>query len=79
MQAVQNQAAHDGVVGVECVARARVVDVRTAIGWIEAVVARIVDASEFDEFKALYGATLVCCFAHIHGYPVGIIANHKHG
>jgi 3-methylcrotonyl-CoA carboxylase beta subunit len=34
-----------------------------------------VDGSEFDEFKQLYGTTLVCGFAHIFGYPVGIIAN----
>ncbi|MDA1309322.1 MAG: methylcrotonoyl-CoA carboxylase, partial [Proteobacteria bacterium] len=39
------------------------------------VIARIVDGSELDEFKALYGPTLICGFAHIHGYPVGIIAN----
>jgi 3-methylcrotonyl-CoA carboxylase beta subunit len=39
------------------------------------VVARVVDGSEFDEFKALYGETLVTGFAHIFGYPVGIIAN----
>jgi len=39
------------------------------------VIARIVDASELDEFKALYGTTLVCGFAHIHGFPVGILAN----
>ncbi|MBR0882397.1 3-methylcrotonyl-CoA carboxylase beta subunit [Bradyrhizobium japonicum] len=39
------------------------------------IVARIVDGSEFDEFKKLYGTTLVCGFAHIWGYPVGIIAN----
>jgi 3-methylcrotonyl-CoA carboxylase beta subunit len=39
------------------------------------VIARIVDGSEFDEFKALYGATLVCGFARIHGFPVGILAN----
>jgi 3-methylcrotonyl-CoA carboxylase beta subunit len=39
------------------------------------VIARIVDASDFDEFKRLYGTTLVCGFAHIHGYPVGILAN----
>ena len=39
------------------------------------VIARIVDASVFDEFKALYGTTLVTGFAHIHGYPVGILAN----
>ncbi|MCW5698899.1 MAG: methylcrotonoyl-CoA carboxylase [Rhodospirillales bacterium] len=39
------------------------------------VIARIVDGSDFDEFKQLYGTTLVCCFAHIFGYPVGIIAN----
>ena len=39
------------------------------------IIARIVDGSEFDEFKKLYGQTLVCGFAHIWGYPVGIIAN----
>lgn len=39
------------------------------------VIARTVDDSEFDEFKQLYGTTLVTGFAHIHGYPVGIIAN----
>ncbi|KYK45129.1 methylcrotonoyl-CoA carboxylase [Bradyrhizobium liaoningense] len=39
------------------------------------IVARVVDGSEFDEFKKLYGTTLVCGFAHIWGYPVGIIAN----
>ena len=39
------------------------------------VVARLVDASEFQEFKALYGPTLVTGFAHIFGYPVGIVAN----
>ena len=42
---------------------------------IREVIARIVDGSEFDEFKALYGTTLICGFAHIFGYPVGIIAN----
>ncbi len=39
------------------------------------VIARIVDRSEFTEFKALYGTTLVCGFARIWGYPVGILAN----
>jgi 3-methylcrotonyl-CoA carboxylase beta subunit len=39
------------------------------------VIARLVDGSEFDEFKQLYGATLVCGFAHLYGYPVGIVAN----
>src|SRR5579864_9428559 len=39
------------------------------------VIARLVDASEFDEFKQLYGVTLVTGFAHIWGYPVGILAN----
>jgi len=39
------------------------------------VIARVVDDSEFDEFKARYGTTLVTGFAHIHGIPVGIIAN----
>ncbi len=42
---------------------------------IREIIARIVDGSEFDEFKALYGTTLVCGFAHLYGYPVGIIAN----
>jgi len=42
---------------------------------IREVIARVTDGSELDEFKALYGTTLVCGFAHIHGYPVGIIAN----
>ncbi len=39
------------------------------------VIARIVDGSEFEEFKQLYGTTLVTGFAHIDGYPVGILAN----
>jgi 3-methylcrotonyl-CoA carboxylase beta subunit len=42
---------------------------------VHEVIARIVDGSEFDEFKKLYGASLVCGFAHIWGYPVGILAN----
>jgi 3-methylcrotonyl-CoA carboxylase beta subunit len=42
---------------------------------VREVIARTVDGSVFDEFKALYGATLVCGFAHIWGYPVGILAN----
>ena len=39
------------------------------------VIARVVDGSEFDEFKQNYGTTLVTGFAHIHGMPVGILAN----
>ncbi|MCY1254312.1 Methylmalonyl-CoA carboxyltransferase 12S subunit [compost metagenome] len=42
---------------------------------VREVIARLVDGSEFDEFKARYGTTLVCGFARIWGYPVGIIAN----
>ena len=42
---------------------------------VREVIARVVDGSDFDEFKALYGETLVCGFARIHGYPVGIVAN----
>jgi 3-methylcrotonyl-CoA carboxylase beta subunit len=42
---------------------------------IREVILRIVDASFFDEFKAQYGKTLVCGFAHIYGIPVGIVAN----
>ena len=42
---------------------------------VREVIARIVDGSEFDEFKALYGTTLVCGFARLYGYPIGIVAN----
>jgi len=42
---------------------------------IREVIARLVDGSEFEEFKARYGKTLVTGFAHLHGYPVGIVAN----
>jgi acetyl-CoA carboxylase carboxyltransferase component len=49
-------------------------DYRTQLDARE-VIARIVDGSRFAEFKALYGDTLVCGFARIEGYPVGILAN----
>jgi 3-methylcrotonyl-CoA carboxylase beta subunit len=42
---------------------------------VREVIARIVDGSGLDEFKQLYGATLVCGFARIGGYPVGVVAN----
>lgn len=42
---------------------------------VREVIARLVDGSQFDEFKQRYGTTLVCGFAHIWGYPVGILAN----
>ena len=42
---------------------------------VREVIARIVDGSEFQEFKKLYGSTLVCGYAHIDGCPVGIVAN----
>jgi 3-methylcrotonyl-CoA carboxylase beta subunit len=42
---------------------------------VREVIRRIVDASRFHEFKALYGETLVCGFARVWGYPVGIVAN----
>jgi 3-methylcrotonyl-CoA carboxylase beta subunit len=42
---------------------------------VREVIARIVDDSRFQEFKKLYGSTLVCGFSHIDGYPVGIVAN----
>ncbi len=42
---------------------------------VREIIARIVDASEFDEFKARFGNTLVCGFAHIEGMPIGIVAN----
>ncbi len=49
-------------------------DTRTPFD-VREVIARLVDGSEFHEFKKLYGDTLVCGFAHIHGMPIGIIAN----
>jgi acetyl-CoA carboxylase carboxyltransferase component len=42
---------------------------------VREVIARLADGSRFHEFKALYGETLVCGFAHIEGFPVGILAN----
>jgi acetyl-CoA carboxylase carboxyltransferase component len=42
---------------------------------VREVIARMVDGGEFLEFKALYGSTLVCGWAYIHGYPVGILGN----
>ena len=42
---------------------------------VREVICRLVDGSEFNEFKARYGTTLVCAFAHIHGHPIGIVAN----
>ncbi|SFB43624.1 carboxyl transferase domain-containing protein [Azotobacter beijerinckii] len=42
---------------------------------VREVIARLVDDSEFDEFKALFGPTLVCGFAHLHGYPLAILGN----
>jgi acetyl-CoA carboxylase carboxyltransferase component len=42
---------------------------------VHEIIARLVDGSKFREFKARYGTTLVCGFARIHGYPIGIIAN----
>ncbi|MFO1186774.1 MAG: carboxyl transferase domain-containing protein [Alphaproteobacteria bacterium] len=42
---------------------------------VHEVIARLVDGSDFDEFKARYGQTLICGFAHIWGRPVGILAN----
>ena len=42
---------------------------------VREVIARLVDGSRFDEFKARYGTTLVCGFSYLHGMPVGIVAN----
>jgi 3-methylcrotonyl-CoA carboxylase beta subunit len=50
------------------------VDLKTPVD-VREIIARIVDDSEFDEFKKRYGTTLVCGFAHIYGMPVGIVAN----
>jgi 3-methylcrotonyl-CoA carboxylase beta subunit len=58
----------EDVYGVICADPKQPYDVRE-------VIARLVDGSVFDEFKALFGTTLVCGFAHLHGYPVAILAN----
>ena len=69
-----------------CESRASQCSTQRQTGWnrsggskkqydVREVIARIVDASEFDEFKALYGPTLITGFAHIHGTPVGILGN----
>ena len=50
------------------------IDLKQTINPYE-IIARITDGSQFHEFKSLYGKTLVCGFAYIHGHPVGIIAN----
>ncbi|TVQ80728.1 MAG: methylcrotonoyl-CoA carboxylase [Bradymonadales bacterium] len=42
---------------------------------VREILARLVDGSEFEEFKELYGSSLVCAFSRLHGYPVGILAN----
>lgn len=42
---------------------------------VREIIARLIDGSDFHEFKARYGRTLVCGFARLHGYPVGIVAN----
>jgi 3-methylcrotonyl-CoA carboxylase beta subunit len=42
---------------------------------VQEIIARLVDGSEFHEFKARYGKTMVCGFAHLEGYPVGFVAN----
>ena len=42
---------------------------------VREIIARLVDGSEFQEFKSQYGSTLICGFAHLHGFPVGIVAN----
>lgn len=49
-------------------------DVRTPYD-VREVIARLVDGSELHEFKALFGSSLICGFAHIHGLPVAILAN----
>ena len=49
-------------------------DLKTAYD-VREIIARITDGSNFDEFKQHYGETLICGFAYIHGFPVGILAN----
>ncbi len=53
-----------------------VVSADLRVGYdVREVIARVVDASEFHEFKPAYGETLVCGFAHLDGWPIGILAN----
>jgi len=53
-----------------------VIPADSRIGYdVREIIARLVDASEFHEFKARYGTTLVCGFARIEGHPIGILAN----
>ena len=68
-------ATHEPAVGVESLYGAIPPDSRTPYDPRE-LLARLLDASEMHEFKAAYGATVVCGFGHIHGHPVGVIANH---
>ncbi len=65
----------DPAVGMESLYGAIPPDSRTPYDPRE-LLARILDASEMHEFKAAYGTTVVCGFGHIHGHPVGVIANH---
>ncbi|WP_455273969.1 carboxyl transferase domain-containing protein [Rhizobium herbae] len=71
---VERQAPEEPAYDPDDIAGVVPVDLRTPYD-IREVIARIVDGSRLDEFKARYGTTLVCGFAHIHGIPVGIIAN----
>ncbi len=64
----------DGLDGVASLYAAVSADARRSVD-VREVIARIVDASELHEFKSDYGETLVCGFAHIDGWPVGILAN----
>lgn len=60
--------APDELLGLMSRELATAIDVREVIG-------RITDGSRFEEFKARYGTTLICGWAHVHGYPVGILGN----
>ncbi|MDE0841432.1 MAG: methylcrotonoyl-CoA carboxylase [Porticoccaceae bacterium] len=68
------RAAHEPVYALSEIYGVVPVDARVAYD-VREIIARLVDGSEFDEFKALYGTTLVCGFARMLGYPVGIVAN----
>jgi acetyl-CoA carboxylase carboxyltransferase component len=61
---------HDPEELLGCMAR----DLTVAID-VREVIARVVDGSRFEEFKARYGTTLICGWANVHGYPVGILGN----
>src|SRR3972149_6748958 len=70
--ATRSASAPDGLPGLPPIAVRAPFDVKE-------IIARIVDGSRFHEFKPTYGTTLVTGYAHIHGFPAGMLANNEIG